>query len=146
MSGHVRYAAESGSKFRALPATHRGWQNIRENYESDKVGLRDNRYLVTQLARARWRRHSHEKSTHPLIKRKAGGRYADLVLQLPARGSGSVALHSAYDMYLGNTRCRLTPLHAGMANRTEVGSHYGNGWSDYPLAYSVFERSGYRFA
>lgn len=31
------------------------------------------------------------------IKRKAGGRYAaDLVLQLPARGAGSVALHSAF--------------------------------------------------
>jgi hypothetical protein len=31
------------------------------------------------------------------IKRQAGGRYAaDLVLQLPARGAGSVALHSAF--------------------------------------------------
>jgi hypothetical protein len=34
------------------------------------------------------------------IKRKAGGRYAaDLVLQLPARGSGSVALHCDYQNY-----------------------------------------------
>jgi hypothetical protein len=31
------------------------------------------------------------------IKRKAGGCYAaDLVLQLPARGAGSVALHAAF--------------------------------------------------
>jgi len=31
------------------------------------------------------------------IKRKAGGRYAaDLVLQLPARRAGSVALHSSF--------------------------------------------------
>jgi hypothetical protein len=31
------------------------------------------------------------------IKGKAGGHYAaDLVLQLPARGAGSVALHSAF--------------------------------------------------
>jgi len=36
-----------------------------------------------------------------LIKKKAGGRYAaDLVLQLPARGSGSVALHSTCYLYL----------------------------------------------
>ena len=35
-------------------------------------------------------------TTRRSIKRKAGGRYAaDLVLQLPARGTGSVALHSA---------------------------------------------------
>jgi hypothetical protein len=34
------------------------------------------------------------------IKKKAGGRYAaDLVLQLPARESGSVALHSGYYNY-----------------------------------------------
>jgi len=40
-------------------------------------------------------------STRPLIKKKAGGRYAaDLVLQLPARGSGSVALHSTCYLYL----------------------------------------------
>jgi hypothetical protein len=32
-----------------------------------------------------------------LDQEKAGGRYAaDLVLQLPARGAGSVALHSAF--------------------------------------------------
>jgi hypothetical protein len=32
----------------------------------------------------------------PFDQEKAGGRYAaDLVLQLPARGAGSVALHSA---------------------------------------------------
>ena len=36
-------------------------------------------------------------ATRRSIKRKAGGRYAaDLVLQLPARGAGSVALHSAF--------------------------------------------------
>jgi hypothetical protein len=37
-----------------------------------------------------------EKFSSPLDqKKKAGGHYAaDLVLQLPARGSGSVALHS----------------------------------------------------
>jgi hypothetical protein len=34
------------------------------------------------------------------IKEKAGGHYAaDLVLQLPARGSGSVALHCDYQNY-----------------------------------------------
>ncbi|MEA2908441.1 MAG: hypothetical protein QOJ15_522 [Bradyrhizobium sp.] len=33
----------------------------------------------------------------PLDREKGGGRYAaDLVLQLPARGAGSVALHSAF--------------------------------------------------
>ena len=33
----------------------------------------------------------------PLDQEKGGGRYAaDLVLQLPARGAGSVALHSAF--------------------------------------------------
>jgi len=32
-----------------------------------------------------------------LDQEKAGGRYAaDLILQLPARGAGSVALHSAF--------------------------------------------------
>jgi hypothetical protein len=36
-------------------------------------------------------------NAHRSIKRKAGGRYAaDLVLQLPASGAGSVALHSAF--------------------------------------------------
>jgi hypothetical protein len=36
-------------------------------------------------------------ATRRSIKRKADGRYAaDLVLQLPARGAGSVALHSAF--------------------------------------------------
>ena len=36
-------------------------------------------------------------ATRRSIKRKAGGRYAaDLVLQLPARGAGSVALCSAF--------------------------------------------------
>lgn len=45
------------------------------------------------------------------IRRKAGGRYAvDLVLQLPARGAGSVAFHSAY-VALSTW---LTPLRAGM--------------------------------
>src|SRR6202035_1406513 len=35
-------------------------------------------------------------ATRRSIRRQAGGRYAaDLVLQLPARGAGSVALHSA---------------------------------------------------
>jgi hypothetical protein len=33
----------------------------------------------------------------PLDQEKAGGRYAaDLILQLPARGAGSVALHPAF--------------------------------------------------
>ena len=33
----------------------------------------------------------------PLDQEKAGGRYAaDLVLQLPARGTGSVASHAAF--------------------------------------------------
>ena len=33
----------------------------------------------------------------PLVQEKVGGRYAaDLILQLPARGAGSVALHSAF--------------------------------------------------
>jgi hypothetical protein len=37
----------------------------------------------------------------PLDQEKAGGRYAaDLVLQLPARGAGSVALHS---VFIGST-------------------------------------------
>ena len=41
-----------------------------------------------------------EKFSSPLIKKKAGGRYAaDLVLQLPPRGSGSAALHSACYFY-----------------------------------------------
>jgi hypothetical protein len=36
-------------------------------------------------------------ATRRSIKRKAGGRYAaDLVLQLPARGAGSAAFHSAF--------------------------------------------------
>jgi hypothetical protein len=36
-------------------------------------------------------------ATRRSIKRQAGGRYAaDLVLQLPARGAGPVALHSAF--------------------------------------------------
>jgi len=36
-------------------------------------------------------------ATRGSIKRKAGGRYAaDLVRQLPARGAGSVAFHSAF--------------------------------------------------
>jgi hypothetical protein len=39
------------------------------------------------------------------IKRKAGGRYAaDLFLQLPARGAGSVALHSACSSLVGRLR------------------------------------------
>jgi hypothetical protein len=37
-----------------------------------------------------------ERAMRRSIKGKAGGRYAaDLVLQLPARGAGSVALHFA---------------------------------------------------
>ena len=36
-------------------------------------------------------------ATRRSIKRRAGGRYAaDLALQLPARGAGSVALHAAF--------------------------------------------------
>ena len=53
---------------------------------------------VAQLDRARRHRESRnieKSSVRRSIKKKAGGRYAaDLVLQLPARGSGSVALHS----------------------------------------------------
>ena len=46
--------------------------------------------------RAYYEWHDGEKFSSPLDqKKKAGGHYAaDLVLQLPARGSGSVALHS----------------------------------------------------
>jgi hypothetical protein len=59
------------------------------------------------------------------VKRKAGGRYAaDLVLQLPVRGP--VPLHSAFNL-IGNTWCRLTPLHAGMANPYQSGSGCGVG-------------------
>jgi len=44
--------------------------------------------------------------------RKAGGHYAaDLVLQLPARGAGSVAFHSAF---MDTPSTRPAPLHAGM--------------------------------
>jgi hypothetical protein len=43
----------------------------------------------------------------PLVKRKAGGRYAaDLALQLPVRGSGSVAFRFQLDRY------HLVPAHA----------------------------------
>jgi hypothetical protein len=38
----------------------------------------------------------------PLVQEKAGGRYAaDLILQLPARGAGSVAFLS---VFIGSTR------------------------------------------
>ena len=48
----------------------------------------------------------------PLDQEKAGGRYAaDLVLQLPARGAGSVALHSASQVAPGTWSM---PLHEGM--------------------------------
>jgi hypothetical protein len=48
-------------------------------------------------------------------KRKAGGRYAaDLVLQLPACWSGSVAFHFAASFLIGSTERRVKPLHAGM--------------------------------
>jgi hypothetical protein len=51
-------------------------------------------------------------ATRGSIKIKAGGRdAADLVLQLPARGAGSVAFHSPF---IGSTEHWLTPLHAGM--------------------------------
>jgi hypothetical protein len=44
--------------------------------------------------------------------RKAGGHYAaDLVLQLPARGAGSVAFHFAI---IDTPSTWLAPLHAGM--------------------------------
>ena len=44
--------------------------------------------------------------------RKAGGHYAaDLVLQLPARGAGSVAFHSGF---IDTPSTWLAPLHAGM--------------------------------
>ena len=51
-------------------------------------------YLCSQL----WERTQITgAATRRSSKRKAGGRYAaDLVLQLPARGAGSVALHSAF--------------------------------------------------
>ena len=40
---------------------------------------------------------SYGSGNSPLNQEKAGGRYAaDLILQLPARGAGSVALHSAF--------------------------------------------------
>jgi hypothetical protein len=40
---------------------------------------------------------NYRAATRRSIKRKDGGHYtADLVLQLPARGAGSVALHSAF--------------------------------------------------
>jgi hypothetical protein len=55
---------------------------------------------VAQLDRARRHRESRnieKSSVRRSIKKKAGGRYAaDLVLQLPARGSGSVAMHCGY--------------------------------------------------
>ena len=52
---------------------------------------------AAQLDRARFHHESHNIEK---FKRKAGGRYAaDLVLQLPARGSGSVALHCDYQNY-----------------------------------------------
>ena len=39
---------------------------------------------------------SYGSGNAPPDQEKAGGRYAaDLILQLPARGAGSVALHSA---------------------------------------------------
>jgi hypothetical protein len=39
---------------------------------------------------------NHWSGNAPLDQEKAGGRYAtDLILQLPARRAGSVALHSA---------------------------------------------------
>jgi hypothetical protein len=55
-----------------------------------KAGLR------CKQSRTRHESHDGEKFSSPLNqKKKAGGHYAaDLVLQLPARGSGSVALHS----------------------------------------------------
>ena len=49
-----------------------------------------------------------------LGKKKAGGRYAaDLVWQLPARGSGSVALHLPISSLIGSTGRQVKPLHAG---------------------------------
>jgi hypothetical protein len=40
---------------------------------------------------------SYLSANAPLYQEKAGGRYAaGLLLQLPARGAGSVALHSAF--------------------------------------------------
>jgi hypothetical protein len=45
---------------------------------------------------------SYLSANAPLDQEKAGGRYAaDLILQLPARGAGSVALHSTF---IGSTR------------------------------------------
>jgi len=51
-----------------------------------------------------------KSSARRSIKKKAGGRYAaDLVLQLPARGSGSVALHSvARAILISSAQRRLT--------------------------------------
>jgi hypothetical protein len=68
----------------------------RKNYESNYpvcwIGI-----PAAQLDRARCHHESHNIEK---FKRKAGGRYAaDLVLQLPARGSGSVALHCDYQNY-----------------------------------------------
>jgi hypothetical protein len=72
-------------------------RGARKNYESNYpvcwIGI-----PAAQLDRARCHHESHNIEK---FKRKAGGRYAaDLVLQLPARGSGSVALHSTYYIYL----------------------------------------------
>jgi hypothetical protein len=53
------------------------------------------------------------------IKRKAGGRYAaDLFLHLPARGTGSVALHASFK----GTIEHLVDAIARVGDRTEVGS------------------------
>jgi hypothetical protein len=46
-----------------------------------------------------------------LDREKAGGRYAaDLILQLPARVAGSVALHSAF---MGSTGCMVDAIARG---------------------------------
>ena len=46
--------------------------------------------------------HYYRSGNAPLDQEKAGGRYAaGLILQLPARGAGSVALHSAF---IGSTQ------------------------------------------
>ena len=54
-----------------------------------------------------------KSSAGRLGKRKAGGRYAaDLVLQLPARGSGSVAFHLTVSSLIGSAQRQAKLLHA----------------------------------
>jgi hypothetical protein len=64
------------------------------------------------LSAANWAAHiSYWSGNAPLNQEKAGGRYAaDLILQLPARGSGSVALHSSL---ISSTGCVIDAIARG---------------------------------